>query len=233
MRKIDRSEITPEYLYLSRRKFMKRFAAAAAATLVGGGALAACATPEQAATQTSEPTAPSTDTPEPTAPTPTATAGRATPDAPTPTPPTWPAVSAEEDELGDPLTTNQAINTYNNYYEFTFSKEGVAQLAQDFQTQPWSVEVGGLVANPRTFDLADLLAFPQEERIYRMRCVEGWSMVIPWIGFPLAKLLEEVRPTEAAQYVRFETLYDPEQMPNQRAATMPFPYVEGLRRCTT
>jgi sulfoxide reductase catalytic subunit YedY len=229
MRKMDRSEITPEHLYLSRRKFMKRFAAAAAAAVVGGGALAACATPEQAATQTSEPTAPSTDTPEPTAPAPTATAGGVTPDAPAPTPPTWPAVSAEADELGDPLTTNQAIDTYNNYYEFTFSKEGVAQLAKDFQTQPWSVEVGGLVANARTFDLADLLAYPQEERIYRMRCVEGWSMVIPWIGFPLAKLLEEVKPTEGAQYVRFETLYDPERMPNQRAGTIPFPYVEGLR----
>ena len=233
MRKIDRSEITPEHLYLSRRKFMKRFAAAAAATVVGGGALAACAPGAEEAMQTSEatgtPKALGTDTPEPTTPAPTATPGGATPDAPAPTPPTWPVVSAEEDELGDPLTTNQAIDTYNNYYEFTFSKEGVAQLAQDFQTQPWSVEVGGLVANARTFDLADLLAFPQEERIYRMRCVEGWSMVIPWIGFPLAKLLEEVEPTEGAQYVRFETLYDPEQMPNQRAGTIPFPYVEGLR----
>jgi sulfoxide reductase catalytic subunit YedY len=127
------------------------------------------------------------------------------------------------------LTSDQAINNYNNFYEFTFSKEGVAQLAQGFETRPWSVEVGGLVTNPRTFDLADLLAYPQEERIYRMRCVEGWSMVIPWIGFPLAKLLEEVGPTGEAQYVRFETLYDPEQMPNQRAGTFPWPYVEGLR----
>jgi sulfoxide reductase catalytic subunit YedY len=230
MRKIDRSEITPEHLYLSRRKFMKRFAAAAAATVVGGSALAACAPGTEEATAT--PGTPGTDTAAPAA---TPTSGEAAPAAPTPTigaeptPPAYPTVSAEEDELGDPLTTYQAINTYNNYYEFTFSKEGVAQLAQDFETRPWAVEVGGLVANPRTFDLADLLAYPQEERIYRMRCVEGWSMVIPWIGFPLARLLGEVEPAEGAQYVRFETLYDPEQLPNQRAATMPWPYVEGLR----
>jgi sulfoxide reductase catalytic subunit YedY len=221
MHEIDRSEITPEHLYLSRRQFMKRFAAAAAAA-VGTGVLAACAT---------LPTETSTDTPVAA---PTAPAGAAS-DTPTPvagaepTAPAWPTVSAETDELGDPLTADQAINSYNNYYEFTFSKEGVAQLAKDFQTHPWSVEVGGLVTNPRTFDLPDLLAFSMQERIYRMRCVEAWSMVIPWIGFPLGKLLAEVEPTDEAQYVRFETLYDPEQMPNQRGGTFPFPYVEGLR----
>jgi sulfoxide reductase catalytic subunit YedY len=234
MRKIDRSEITPEQLYLSRRKFIKRFAAACAATVAGGGVLAACApgteealtataTPEAVETQT---TAPGADTPAPAA---TATAEPTPTVAAEPTPPAFPPVSAEQDDLGDPLTSEQAINNYNNFYEFTFSKEGVAQLAQDFDTHPWSVEVGGLVAKPRTFDLADLLAYDMEERIYRMRCVEGWSMVIPWIGFPLARLLEEVEPAEGAQYVRFETLYDPDQMPNQRGGTFPFPYVEGLR----
>lgn len=231
MRKIDRSEITPEHLYLSRRKFIKGFAAACAATVAGGGVLAACAPSTEGATET--PTAAATPTAESTnAPAPTATATLAEPTPTTgsePTPPAFPTVSAEQDELGDPLTAEQAINTYNNFYEFTFSKEGVAQLAQDFDTYPWSVEVGGLVANPRTFDLADLLAFPIEERIYRMRCVEAWSMVIPWIGFPLARLLEEVEPAEGAQYVRFETLYDPERMPNQRTAAMPWPYREGLR----
>jgi sulfoxide reductase catalytic subunit YedY len=227
MHKIDRSEITPEHLYLSRRQFMKRFAAAAAAT-VGTGVLAACATSPaetSASTETSEP-ATSTDTPVATSSAPeeaTPTAGAE------PTAPVWPTVSAETDELGDPLTADQAINSYNNYYEFTFSKEGVAQLAKDFETHPWSVEVGGLVANPRTLNLADLLAYPMQERIYRLRCVEAWSMVIPWIGFPLGTLLADVEPTAEAQYVRFETVYDPEQMPNQQSGTFPFPYVEGLR----
>jgi sulfoxide reductase catalytic subunit YedY len=228
MHKIDRSEITPEHLYLSRRKFMKRFAAACAATVAGGGVLAACAPGTEEATQAPGATAAvsSTNTPAAAA---TATTVEPTPTTgPGPTALAFPTVSAEEDELGDPLTTEQAINTYNNFYEFTFSKEGVAQLAQEYEDRPWSVEVGGLVANPRTFGLADLLAHEMEERIYRMRCVEGWSMVIPWIGFPLARLLDEVEPAEEAQYVRFETLYDPEQMPNQRGGTFPFPYVEGL-----
>jgi sulfoxide reductase catalytic subunit YedY len=91
------------------------------------------------------------------------------------------------------------------------------------------VEVGGLVGNPQVFGLEDLLAFGQEERIYRMRCVEAWSMVIPWNGFPLHKLLEVVEPTSDAAYVRFETLYDPERMPGQRSSILDWPYVEGLR----
>jgi sulfoxide reductase catalytic subunit YedY len=138
-------------------------------------------------------------------------------------------LSAGEDELGDALTTERAINTYNNYYEFSFGKEAVAELAKGFRTDPWSVQVGGLVAKPQAFDLDALLAFDQEERIYRMRCVEAWSMVIPWIGFPLSRLLDEVEPTSEAKYVRFETLHDPEQMPNQNGGSFPWPYVEGLR----
>jgi sulfoxide reductase catalytic subunit YedY len=97
------------------------------------------------------------------------------------------------------------------------------------RTSPWDVEVGGLVANPRTFGLEDLLKFEQEERIYRLRCVEAWSMVIPWVGFPLRRLLEEVEPTSEAQYVRFETLYDPDQMPGQERGGWDWPYIEGLR----
>lgn len=139
-------------------------------------------------------------------------------------------VSANTDELGDPLTSYEAVTNYNNYYEFTTSKEGVARLAQDFRTSPWAVEVGGLVRNPRTYDPDDLRrTFGEEERIYRLRCVEGWSMVIPWMGFPLAKLLQEVEPTAEAKYVRFETLYDPEQMPGQNDRWYDWPYVEGLR----
>jgi sulfoxide reductase catalytic subunit YedY len=139
-------------------------------------------------------------------------------------------VSETTDELGDDLTTFQAITNYNNFYEFSTDKEEVAPLSADFQTEPWSVEVGGLVRNPGTYDLDALRnGFDQEERIYRLRCVEAWSMVIPWLGFPLAKLLEEVEPTSEAKYVRFETLYDPEQMPGQNSPWYEWPYVEGLR----
>jgi len=106
----------------------------------------------------------------------------------------------------------------------------VARQAANFKTSPWTVEVGGLVHKPKTFGFEDLLAsYDQEERIYRLRCVEGWSMVIPWQGFPLAKLLKEVEPTAQAKYVRFETLHDPEQMPGQKSAWYTWPYVEGLR----
>jgi sulfoxide reductase catalytic subunit YedY len=140
-----------------------------------------------------------------------------------------PTLSATTDELGDKLTSFEAITNYTNYYEFTTSKEGVARLAQDFKTSPWTVEVGGLVHKPKTFDIDDLHKFSQEERIYRLRCVEAWSMVVPWLGFPLAKLLEEVEPMSKARYVRFETLYDPDQMPGQKRGGYNWPYVEGLR----
>jgi sulfoxide reductase catalytic subunit YedY len=132
-------------------------------------------------------------------------------------------------ETADPLTSNEAITNYNNYYEFTINKEGVARLAKDFKTSPWEIQVGGLVSNPRTFDLEDLMNFSQQERIYRLRCVEGWSMVIPWIGFPLSELLREVEPTGSAKFVRFETIYDPMQMPGQNNRAYSWPYVEGLR----
>jgi methionine sulfoxide reductase catalytic subunit len=134
------------------------------------------------------------------------------------------------DDLGDALTDYQAITNYCNYYEFTTNKEKVAELAQDFITDPWSVTVDGLVDHPRSFSLDEIRAnFEQEERIYRMRCVEGWSMVIPWLGFPLHKLLEEVAPTSEAQYVAFETALVPEQMDSAKAGLFPFPYLEGLR----
>jgi sulfoxide reductase catalytic subunit YedY len=133
------------------------------------------------------------------------------------------------DELGDPANTFEQITTYNNFYEFTTDKQGVAQLSRKLITSPWAVEVGGLVNNPQTFDMDDLIALGQEERIYRLRCVEGWSMVIPWVGFPLNRLLDKVEPTSAAKFVRFETLYDPKQMPGQEDGWFVWPYVEGLR----
>lgn len=148
-----------------------------------------------------------------------------------------PAVTPEDletgattDELGDPLTPYESITNYNNYYEFTVDKERVAPLSQDLITSPWAVQVGGLVNNPKTYDVDDILQkFTQQERIYRLRCVEAWSMVIPWVGFPLAELLKEVEPTSQARYVRFETLHDPEQMPGQKSNWYNWPYIEGLR----
>ena len=131
--------------------------------------------------------------------------------------------------VSDTLTPLEAITNYNNFYEFDTSKSGVAYAAKDFVNKTWAVTVEGLVNNPKVFDLDELLKFPLEERIYRLRCVEGWSMVIPWIGFPLHKLLEKVEPTSQARYVAFQTLLNPERMPNQRTGILDWPYVEGLR----
>jgi sulfoxide reductase catalytic subunit YedY len=131
--------------------------------------------------------------------------------------------------VNEKLTSIEDITNYNNFYEFSTNKQSVASESRGFVTRPWAVAVGGLVNKPTTFDLDELLKFPQEERIYRLRCVEGWSMVIPWIGFPLAKLLEKVEPTSEAKYVAFQTLYDPKRMPNQTTGVLDWPYVEGLR----
>ena len=137
---------------------------------------------------------------------------------------------AGTDELGDSWNEFEAITHYNNYYEFTTDKEGVASMSQGLRTKPWAVYVGGLVKNPGTYDIDELITrFDQEERVYRLRCVEGWSMVIPWLGFPLHKLLADVEPTADATHVRFETLYDPEQFPGQRNGWYDWPYAEGLR----
>jgi len=134
------------------------------------------------------------------------------------------------DDMGNLLTSYEAITGYVNFYEFTTDKERVDELAQDFETEPWSVEVSGLVNNPRSYSTGEILAtFEQEERIYRMRCVEGWSMVIPWVGFPLNKLLAEVQPTEEAKFVAFESALVPESMDNAGSPLFPFPYTEGLR----
>ncbi len=139
------------------------------------------------------------------------------------------SVSATTDELGDPLNSYEDITTYNNYYEFNTTKDGPAKLAKDFPTSPWQVEVGGLVNKPKTYGIEELLKFTQEERIYRLRCVEGWSMVIPWLGFPLSRILNEVEPTSAATFVRFEAIYNPQDMPGQKNPMFAWPYVEGLR----
>jgi sulfoxide reductase catalytic subunit YedY len=133
-------------------------------------------------------------------------------------------------KINEPLTSLEDITNYNNFYEFSTAKAGVAPAARGFVTRPWSVSVEGLVNKPKVFDLDDLLKLaPQEERIYRLRCVEGWSMVIPWVGFPLSALLKQVEPLSSARYVAFQTLLDPSRMPNQKTGVLDWPYVEGLR----
>ncbi|HLG17737.1 MAG TPA: protein-methionine-sulfoxide reductase catalytic subunit MsrP [Blastocatellia bacterium] len=127
-------------------------------------------------------------------------------------------------------TSFEDITNYNNFYEFSTDKRAVAAEARNFVTRPWTVSVEGLVHKPRVFDLDGLLKIsPPEERIYRLRCVEGWSMVIPWLGFPLAQLLKQVEPQSQARYVKFVTLADPSQMPNLGSDLLDWPYVEGLR----
>jgi sulfoxide reductase catalytic subunit YedY len=150
-------------------------------------------------------------------------------EAPTPASGT-PMPAGQTDELGDPANTFDQITHYNNYYEFSTDKEGVARLAEGFPTSPWTVQVGGLVNKPKTYGLEDLLStFTQQERIYRLRCVEAWSMVIPWTGFPLHELLSEVEPLSSATHVRFESILAPELMPGQQSPWYNWPYVEGLR----
>jgi methionine sulfoxide reductase catalytic subunit len=192
------SEITPEPIYLNRRKFMQAAGTAATAAL-----LAACAPQAQ-----------------PAAPASTKPANSASGEV---------AVTGKTDEHGDPLNTFEQITNYNNYYEFSFDKQEVAVLAKDFPTSPWEVKVGGLVNKPKTFSMEDInKQFPSEERIYRHRCVEAWSMVIPWLGFPLGKLLAAVEPQGGAKFVAFKTILDEEHMPNL-APGYPWPYTEGLR----
>lgn len=152
-------------------------------------------------------------------------------------PPPKPIVTAEIENVAKPtnfqteerLNTFEEITNYNNFYEFSTSKTAVARTAENFVTRPWTVEVGGLVQKPKTFGIEDLLKFEQEERIYRFRCVEAWSMVIPWVGFPLKKILDAVEPLGKAKYVAFETFYDRKQMQSSFSAGIDFPYVEGLR----
>jgi methionine sulfoxide reductase catalytic subunit len=131
----------------------------------------------------------------------------------------------------DKWTAERNITTYNNFYEFTTNKEMVAQTSMGFTTNAWTIQVDGLVDKPTTFRIEDWAQRfgPYEARIYRLRCVEAWSMVIPWIGFPLARMLEAVVPKSEAKYVAFETLHDPSRMPGQKTAVLDWPYVEGLR----
>lgn len=130
----------------------------------------------------------------------------------------------------DEPNSYEDITQYNNFYEFGTGKADPARNAGEFRPRPWTVEVVGECEKPGEFDIDDLMGrFPSEERIYRLRCVEAWSMVIPWMGFPLKDLLAWVQPTSKAKYVEFTTLYDPDQMPGQRRAVLDWPYVESVR----
>ncbi len=133
--------------------------------------------------------------------------------------------------LDESLTPEKDVTSYNNFYEFGTGKDDPAANSGNFKPSPWTIKVEGMVAKPREFGLEELMAMPLEERTYRMRCVEAWSMVIPWIGFPLASLLDKVEPLGSAKYVAFETVVRPEQMPGQSGyfQPLPWPYVEGLR----
>jgi sulfoxide reductase catalytic subunit YedY len=122
------------------------------------------------------------------------------------------------------------ITTYNNYYEFGTDKSDPSENAQNFRPQPWHVTIGGEAEVTGTYSLEDILKpHPLEERVYRMRCVEAWSMIVPWVGFPLGDLLKRFKPTSKAKFVEFKTLYDPRQMPGERSRVLEWPYVEGLR----
>ena len=130
----------------------------------------------------------------------------------------------------DKQTSLSDITSYNNYYEFGLDKSDPAAHAGKLQTRPWTVSVEGEVGKPRTFDIEELLKLaPMEERVYRLRCVEGWSMVIPWVGYSLSALLKQVEPTTNAKYVEFVTVVQRDNMPGVRAAVLDWPYVEGLR----
>jgi sulfoxide reductase catalytic subunit YedY len=140
----------------------------------------------------------------------------------------------EKFSITDKPTPFKDASTYNNFYEFGMDKEDPAKHAQLLKPRPWTIQVDGLVQKPKRFDIEEILRFPLEERVYSLRCVEAWSMVIPWIGFPLAALLKQVEPTGKARFVEFATLKDPEQFPGQKPSVFGFssiewPYVEGLR----
>ncbi len=199
---VPSSEITPQSVYLSRRDFLKVTGGVSAAAF-----LAACGLNLPSTTGTG----PTSGTPTQSPPVPDNALGQTT------------------DEIGNPLNTLDQITNYNNYYEFSTNPQAVNPLSKNFKTTPWAVEVGGLVQNPKTYALEDLLRFEQKERIYRLRCVEAWSMVIPWTGFELSDLLNEVQPMTSAKYVHFITLMDPAQMPAEGNPLYPWPYSEGLR----
>jgi sulfoxide reductase catalytic subunit YedY len=196
---VKSAEITPYGTYLNRRHFIGRSAMAAVAAATVPGALVACDT-DAASGQTQGSTGQDRD---------------------------W---SKTKSEMGEDLTPYEDVTGYNNFYEFGTGKGDPAKNAHTLEPRPWSIAVEGHVANPAVYDLEEFIAPHRiEERVYRLRCVEAWSMVIPWRGFPLADLIRRVEPTSQAKYLEFTTLLDPRQMPGQRRRVIDWPYVEGLR----
>jgi sulfoxide reductase catalytic subunit YedY len=199
------SEITSESLYLRRREFLKNAVLFTGTAAGVGGGLHLLG---------SRPTGGDGGLP-------------ATPAAPGEAPRKRPRGPYDTDE---PPTSYEDVTTYNNFYEFGLDKGDPAEKAHVLKPRPWTVTIDGEVHKPRKVDIDTLQSwFPLEDRVYRMRCVEAWSMVIPWLGFPLAGLLKRVEPTGKAKYVAFTTLEDPEQMPGQKSSVLDWPYVEGLR----
>jgi sulfoxide reductase catalytic subunit YedY len=195
-------DVTPFELYQKRRAFLKNAGLFAAVGTAWGAGLVALSAP-----------------------------GRAGPPEPPPKPPSqWKIVPNTAYDVSDERTPYGDVTTYNNFYELGLSKSAPAEYAGSLRPRPWTVVLEGEIAKPRTIDIDQLIAlFDLEERIYRMRCVEAWSMVIPWLGFPLATLIERLEPTSRAKFVEFTTLLDKEQLPGQERPILPWPYVEALR----
>ncbi len=204
------SELTPETAYLSRRRFVDRAARFTAAATLSPSVLAACDV------------LPGQDS--------LADGAGPMPDAPGLSPQEAQDFSSARSELGEPLTPYRDVTQYNNFYEFGSGKKDPARNAGTLTTTPWTISVEGEVAKPAEYDLNDFVApHKLEDRIYRLRCVEAWSMVIPWRGFPLADLIRRVQPTSRARFVEFTTLHRPAEMIGQRRRVLDWPYVEGLR----
>jgi sulfoxide reductase catalytic subunit YedY len=202
------AEITPEDAYHSRRVFMRNAGLATVGAAGFGGALWALSSRGVEGIPAPEPL-----------PMPAASIAPAPAD-----------IEAEAKPLRDELTPLAAITTYNNFYELGLGKGDPAKNGGTLKPSPWTVRVEGECSKPTTFGVDDLMKiFAQEERVYRFRCVEAWSMVIPWLGFSLGKLIERVEPTSRAKYVAFTTLFDPQQLPGQTSSVLEWPYVEGLR----
>jgi sulfoxide reductase catalytic subunit YedY len=196
---IPSSEITPKGSYLSRRAFITG-AVAAGAALAGGAVL------RHSISSGAQP------------PTVEAAGEKLT------------GIVKSQYSVTEAPTSYKDITNYNNYYEFSTDKYAPAGLSKNFRTRPWTVSVDGMVKKPRTLDIDSILKLaPLEERIYRFRCVEGWSMVIPWVGFPLSALIKRADPLPSAKFVAFQTILAPDQMPGQRDDVLQWPYVEGLR----
>jgi methionine sulfoxide reductase catalytic subunit len=199
-------EITPEPLYWRRREFIRNTGLIAGAAVATGGPLLWLVGKSPPPDAPAEPPIPAAD------------------------------VALPQDLGPSPYDTTEAqtpykdVTTYNNFYEFGTDYGDAAQNAHTLQTRPWTISVEGEVAKPRVIDIDSLLKmFPLEQRVYRMRCVEAWSMVIPWLGFPLGDLIKRLEPTGNAKYVELTTKLDPSQMPGQRVPVLKWPYVEGLR----